>query len=199
MRKFNLQKGIQIENSKIKITIVVIASLILGIGILFFIPQTHDYVVDSFLQVLFSIIWTYEALLTSYTIPLWALILISILALSTIVRFLINLQGSSKPEHLSYREDFIYGANWRWKWSRNEISNIQCYCPKCDSLLVYDDSSCHTRYTDVTKTDFICQNCESQLVTSIHGGNKNYAINAVKREIERRIRTNEYKINLHKS
>ena len=176
-----------------------IASLILGIGILFFIPQTHDYVVDSFLQVLFSIIWTYEALLTSYTIPLWALILISILALSTIVRFLINLQGSSKPEHLSYKEDFIYGANWRWKWTKNEVSNIQCYCPKCDSLLVYDDSSCHTRYTDVTKTDFICQNCESQLVTSIHGGNKNYAINAVKREIERRIRTNEYKINLHKS
>lgn len=199
MRKFNLKKGIQIENSKIKITIVVIASLILGIGILFFIPQTHDYVVDSFLQIWFGIIWTYEALLTSYTVPLWVLIIISVLALTTIIRFLINLQGSSKPEHLSYKEDFIYGANWRWKWTKNEVSNIQCYCPKCDSLLVYDDSSCHTRYTDVTKTDFICQNCESQLVTSIHGGNKNYAINAVKREIERRIRTNEYKINLHKS
>ena len=193
MRKFNLQKGIQIENSKIKITIVVIASLILGIGILFFIPQTHDYVVDSFLQILFGIIWVYEALLTSYNIPLWALILISILALTTAVKFLINLQSSSKPEHFTYKEDFIYGAKWRWKWSRNEISNIQCYCPKCDSILVYDDSSCHTRYTDVTKTDFICQNCESKLVTSIHGGNKNYAINAVKREIERRIRTNEYK------
>ena len=199
MRKFNLQKGIQIENSKIKITMVVIASLILGIGILFFIPQTHDYVIDSFLQIWFGIIWTYEALLTSYTVPLWVLIIISVLALTTTIRFLINLQSNTKPEHLSYKEDFIYGANWRWKWTKNEVSNIQCYCPKCDSLLVYDDSSCHTRYTDVTKTDFICQNCESQLVTSIHGGNKNYAINAVKREIERRIRTNEYKINLHKS
>ncbi len=199
MRKFNLQKGIQIENSKIKITIVVIASLILGIGILFFIPQTHDYVVDSFLQIWFGIIWTYEALLTSYTVPLWVLIIISVLALTTIIRFLINLQSNTKPEHLSYKEDFIYGANWRWKWTKNEIVNVECYCPKCDSVLVYDESSCHTRYTDVAKTDFICENCNSQLVTTIHGGNKKYAINAIKREIERRIRTEEYKSTINKS
>jgi RNase P subunit RPR2 len=106
---------------------------------------------------------------------------------------------NSKPEFITYVEDFIYGTKWRWKWEKEEVTNIQCYCPKCDAILVYDDRSSHTKYTDVSKTDFICQNCDSQIVTSIHGGNKNYALSAVKREIERRIRTNEYKTTLEKN
>ena len=100
---------------------------------------------------------------------------------------------STKAEYTKYVEDSIYNAKWRWKWTKDEIINIECYCPKCDSLLVYDDSSCHTKYTELVKTDFICENCKSQIVTSIHGGNKKYAMNTIKREIQRRIRTEEYK------
>mgnify|MGYP003516700603 CR=1 FL=1 len=50
----------------------------------------------------------------------------------------------------------------------------------------------NSRFTEIDE-EFICENCNSQIVSTIHGGNKNYAINAVKREIERRIRTEEYK------
>ena len=121
------------------------------------------------------------------------------MALIFIIKFFIDFKISSKPEHLTYIEDSVYGAKWRWKWTKDEISDIQCYCPKCDAILVYDDRSSHTKYTDVPKTDFICQNCDSQIITSIHGGNKNYALSAVKREIERRIRTNEYKNTLEKN
>lgn len=96
---------------------------------------------------------------------------------------------------MTYIEDFIYGTKWKWKWEKENISNIQCYCPKCDAILIYDDTSKDTKHTELSKTDFICENCNSSIVTTIHGGNKNYAINAVKREIERRIRTNEYKKN----
>jgi hypothetical protein len=143
--------------------------------------------------------WLYESLLSSYTLPLWLLLIISFLALISIVKFFMNFKITSKPEHFTYTEDLVYGAKWRWKWAKDEIVNIECYCPKCDSLLVYDDSSCHTKYTEVVKTDFICENCKSQIVTSIHGGNKKYAINAVKREIQRRIRTEEYKTLINKS
>ena len=111
----------------------------------------------------------------------------------TVIRFFLNFPNNSKPEYITYIEDFIYGTKWRWKWIKDEISDIQCYCPKCDAVLLYDDRSSHTKYTDVSKTDFICQNCDSKIVTTIHGGNKNYALGAVKREIQRRIRTNEYK------
>ena len=127
------------------------------------------------------------------------LLIISVLALITIIKILLLFTKSTKAEYTKYVEDSIYNAKWRWKWTKDEIINIECYCPKCDSLLVYDDSSCHTKYTELVKTDFICENCKSQIVTSIHGGNKKYAINAIKREIQRRIRTEEYKIVISKS
>jgi hypothetical protein len=121
------------------------------------------------------------------------LLIISVLALITIIKILLLFTKSTKAEYTKYVEDSIYNAKWRWKWTKDEIINIECYCPKCDSLLVYDDSSCHTKYTELVKTDFICENCKSQIVTSIHGGNKKYAMNTIKREIQRRIRTEEYK------
>lgn len=121
------------------------------------------------------------------------LLIISVLALITIIKNLLLFTKSTKAEYTKYVEDSIYNAKWRWKWTKDEIINIECYCPKCDSLLVYDDSSCHTKYTELVKTDFICENCKSQIVTSIHGGNKKYAMNTIKREIQRRIRTEEYK------
>ena len=150
---------------------------------------------NTILQLQLSMTWLYETLLSSYTLPLWLLLTISFLSLISIVKFFMNFEITSKPEHFSYTEDLVYGAKWKWKWTKDEVSDIQCYCPKCDAILIYDDRSSHTKYTDVSKTDFICENCNSQIITSIHGGNKKYAINAVKREIERRIRTNEYKMN----
>lgn len=140
----------------------------------------------------------YNILLISYALPIWALLIISSLALITIIKFLLLFTNNTKAEYTQYIEDSIYDAKWRWKWAKDEIINIECYCPKCDSLLVYDDSSCHTKYTEVVKTDFICENCKSKIITSIYGGNKKYAINAVKREIQRKIRTEEYKIVIHK-
>ena len=121
------------------------------------------------------------------------LLIISVLAFITIIKILLLFTNNKKAEYTKYVEDSIYNAKWRWKWTKDEIINIECYCPKCDSLLVYDDSSCHTKYTELVKTDFICENCKSQIVTSIHGGNKKYAMNTIKREIQRRIRTEEYK------
>lgn len=109
------------------------------------------------------------------------------------IKIFINLKKGSKLDYLTYKEDFIYKAKWKWNWEKNSITNIQCYCPNCNNLLVYDDRSCHTKSTELTKTDFICETCNSQIISTIHGGNKNYAINLVKREIERRIRTEEYK------
>ena len=176
-----------------KIALFLITSLIIAGVALFFIPQTHEYVANFLTLSFDSAIWLYYILLTSYSLPIWVLLIISTLAIITIVRFLLLLTNSSKEEFTKYVEDSIYGAKWRWKWTKDEIINIECYCPKCDSLLVYDDSSCHTKYTELVKTDFICENCKSQIVTSIHGGNKKYAMNTIKREIQRRIRTEEYK------
>ncbi len=144
-------------------------------------------------QIQYILEWLYKELLTTYTLPLWLILIISIFASIYIAKLLLSIKFKSKPEYTAYTQDFIYGTNWKWKWEKEEISDIQCYCPKCDAILIYDDTLSNIKHTELSKTDFICENCNSNIVTTIHGGNKNYAINAVKREIERRIRTDEYK------
>ncbi len=181
------------ENSFKSIRNGAIASVIAGI-ILLAVPVLRGYVV-SFLSWLWSrVVWCWGALVASYSLPGWAWLLIFILAFVGLINIYLSLKGESEePEFKSYIEDFVYGAKWRWSWVGNQISNVWCFCPRCDATLVYDDSSCRNLYSDVNKTDFICENCGHSVVASITGGNKDYATSAIRREIERRVRTGEYK------
>ena len=72
---------------------------------------------NTILQLQLSMTWLYETLLSSYTLPLWLLLTISFLALISILKFFMNFEITSKPEHFSYTEDLVYGAKWKWKWS----------------------------------------------------------------------------------
>lgn len=121
---------------------------------------------------------------SSYSVPGWALFLLSIVALPAIVQLLSSLRKNPDPPHTSYTEDTIYGAKWRWRWNGSDISNLWCFCPRCDSELVYNDIS-------YGKTDFICEHCSHSVVASVTGGDKGYAISSVQREIRRRVRTNQ--------
>lgn len=181
------------ENSFISIRNATIASVIAGV-ILLAVPVLRGYVVSFLSWVWSGVVWCWDVLVESYSLPGWAWLLIFIFALIGLINIYLAFKGESEePEFKSYVEDFIYGAKWRWSWIGNQISNVWCFCPRCDATLVYDDSSCHSFYSDVNKTDFICENCSRDVVASISGGNKDYATSAVEREISRRIRTGEYK------
>jgi len=181
------------ENSVKSIRNGAIASVIAGI-ILLAIPVLRGYVGSFFSWLWSGIIWCWEVLIVSYSLPGWAWLFIFILALVGVVNIYLAVKGESEePEFKSYVEDFIHGVKWRWSWVGNQISNVWCFCPRCDATLVYDDSSCRSLYSDVNKTDFICENCGHSVVASITGGNKDYATSAIRREIDRRIRTGEYK------
>ena len=181
------------ENSFISIRNATIASVIAGV-ILLVVPVLRGYVV-SFLSWIWSgIIWGWEALIDSYSLPGWAWLLILILALIGLANIYLSIKGKpQESEFKLYIEDFIHGAKWRWSWSGNRISNAWCFCPRCDATLVYDDSSCRSFYSNIRKTDFICENCSRSVITSIIGGDKDYVIGAIEREIGRRVRTGEYK------
>lgn len=181
------------ENSFKSIRNGTIASVIAG-GVLLVIPVLRGYVV-SFLSWLWSgVLWCWSALVASYSLPGWVWIFIFTLAFVGGVNIYLALKGKSEePEFKSYTEDSIYSAKWRWNWVGKQISDVWCFCPRCDATLVYDDSSC--RYiSEISKTDFICENCGHHVVASIPGGDKDYAISAIRREIDRRVRTSEYKI-----
>ena len=162
------------------------------------IEKTQEYFIISSSWFSQAIFWLENTQITPYNYPVWILLLASIFGLISLFTIFMLIKKTSKLDYTTYTEDSVYGAKWKWKWHKNQITNLQCYCPNCSSVLVYDDTSSNTRYTDVSKTDFICESCKSKLITSIHGGNKNYAFNAVKREIERRIRLDEYKLNISK-
>lgn len=182
-----------IEKSYISIRDGIIASVIAGV-ILLAVPALREYAA-SFLGWLWSgVVWCWEALIASYSLPGWAWLAIFILALVGLINIYLVIRGEAEePEFKSYIEDFIHGTKWRWSWAGNSISNVWCYCLHCDATLVYDDSSCRDLYSDVNKTDFICENCSHGVIATITGGSKDYATGVIKREIDRRIRTGEYK------
>ena len=180
--------------SLISIRNATIASVIAGV-ILMLLPELRGYFFNFLVSFGSGVIWCWEALFDSYSLPGWALLLISLLALIGLINIFISIrQESEEPEFKSYVEDFIHGAIWRWDWAGERIANIWCFCPRCDATLVYDDSSHDSFYsTRASKTDFICENCNGNVVASISGGDKDYAKAAVKREVDRRIRTGKYK------
>ena len=171
----------------------VIASLIAGV-ILLMIPAVKEYFVRFILWLWYGLLWCWEALVLSYSLPGWALFILVLFAVAGItiigvaVVSLIGKASVDEPWHASYVKDTIYGVEWRWRWVENRISDLWCYCPRCDAILVYNDRSHFYE-----KTDFICENCNHSVITSITGGDKAYALEAVTREIDRRIRTGSAK------
>lgn len=134
-------------------------------------------------------------LAADYQAPGWILVICCGIIIITIVRFalkIIRKTTASVPAHLSYTTDYFRGAKWRWDWFGDNISQLWCFCPSCDSELVYDDSSCNDilRRSE-PRTDFICEHCGHTRVASVPGGPKRYALSAIEREIRRKIRTGE--------
>jgi hypothetical protein len=128
-----------------------------------------------------------------YSVPGWTLTILGLLALITIVRIVIGLLANPAAPHTSYVEDILFGAKWRWSWSGGGISNLWCFCPACDSELVYDDSSARRFHAyEEPKTLFICEHCNRNVIGRIDGGDKKYALSAVEREIRRRVRTGQH-------
>jgi predicted RNA-binding Zn-ribbon protein involved in translation (DUF1610 family) len=170
----------------------VIAALIAA-GIISIVKPLRSYAF-AFAKWLWSIItWCWGVLFASYALPGWAWIIILVLTLMGVVHLCLYFRGETpEPEFKAYTEDYIFGALWRWQWAGNKIFNTWCFCPHCDGQLVYDDSSCRNFLADIKKTNFICENC-GQIMASVRGGDKRYAVSAAEREILRRIRTDEYK------
>lgn len=162
---------------------------------LFFFPDIRGLVGQFVLWVWSGGVWLWGALNASYSMSGWAWLVIGTFGLIGILNIYYGLRGDSEePEWKTYIEDRMYGAIWRWCWAGNSIQNLWCFCPGCDATLVYDDSSCRFGGLTEPKTDFICENCRGGTkVSSIKGGSRYYAVGAIEREIQRRIRTGEYK------
>ena len=169
----------------------VISAVIAGI-ILMIVPAIREHVVRFLSWLWLGVLWCWGALVSSYSLPGWVWLVVFAFTILGAIDIFVDIKNAisktesiSKPDYTSYVEDSMFGAKWRWRWEGNAISDLCCFCPRCDGNLVYN--------YQFGETEFLCENCNHAVRAVIHGGDKYYALGAVEREIGRRIRTGEYK------
>jgi len=168
----------------------VIASLIAA-ALISILEPLRNYARSLLSWMWSALVWLYDALLASYALPGWVWLIILFFALIGLLEVYHAVRPESGAEYSEYTEDKMHGAIWRWRWVGNAVSNLWCYCPNCDATLVYINQSI-LDYRIAPKADFLCENCNS-IITTIISGDKDYALGVIEREIERRVRTGEYK------
>ena len=97
-----------------------------------------------------SVSWMWAMLLSSHSIPGWAILVVGLLALFGLIIIGILLKetlqgtedprGSKGPLFRNYTEDMLDGVRWRWRWTGNRTADLWCFCPTCDAQLVYNES-----------------------------------------------------------
>jgi hypothetical protein len=179
------------ENHTVRdgIIVAVVSALILGaityaLGL---IP-----VLFSWLGNLFSNIWNFISL-TTIVVPLWGLILLAILSLPTVYRIVQPMfrHKSNEPSLLKYKQDTFFNVIWRWSYNYDDepiLDTINCFCPQCDTRLVYSKEG----FAYNVKLHVFCETCQKRLA-SFDTDDVNYVRAKVARQVDRKIRTNEWK------
>ena len=121
---------------------------------------------------------------------IWILIFLVILFLA----LLVLLYSFLKPKYLSYKEDEFYNLKWKWIWRKGKVVSLWAYCPDCDSSLICDDESCknHNNLKDKI-TFFICHNCNESEKGRVVGGNREYVLKIIEREIIKKVSKGDFK------
>ena len=173
----------------------IIVTVVGGLILSAILPKSRGFLVEAMSWTWAGVSWIWAALISHYLIPGWALLIIGLLALAGLVQLCVVLWPQNEPAYKNYTEDMLYGAKWRWSWNGSQISNLWCFCPRCDAQLVYGEDYFHK------ETDFVCERCPpdgTDLPRQSHGrvvatvsGDRHYVVGAVEREILRRIRTSE--------
>ncbi len=124
---------------------------------------------------------------TTADVPVWLIIFLVAGLIPTVRKFVGFVLRTRKPSFRDYREGNFIGAKWRWDYCGNEPVNLWCYCPRCDTRLVY---SPEYHLYSASRTHFNCEACNSEVFCET--GDKDYAIAKVSRLIERNIRIGEW-------
>jgi len=98
------------------------------------------------------------------------------------------------PEFYAYNKDQFFNAVWRWSYGGNGLpTDAASFCPNCDMQLMYHEDHGAYRAAGLTNTILFCDRCNER-ITDVEG-DYDHLERRVLREIERKVRTNEYKRN----
>ena len=172
----------------------IIASVVSGLLLAAIFSPTFRKWISLFITTTWKLITgTWDYLLASVAVPrcvLGLLILLSLVTLFRAVRPLFKSQAVAEPTWQSYTQDEFFGMVWRWdNYSRDPINSMRAFCPRCDTMLVYSE---HVWSSDLaSSTLFTCDTCGRQIAEL--EGSMSHVLGKIGRQIERKVRTGEWK------
>lgn len=138
----------------------------------------------------------WQFMILDISIPIYLLILLILftsLNLIPLIKFILHKKKlGSIPSFISFNSLVFQGVKWKWNYSNHDdswsIGEVTGYCPICMTRLI-TNSLIHNRSVHV---EFFCDNCEKR--QGFFEGTEDLAIDRVKREIERLIDTEKWKL-----
>lgn len=147
-------------------------------------------------------VWLWTIISTTAAIPRWLLI-VGIPALLVAIPVATFFTPKKGPKYVQYKKDNIFGIDWFWKWNppnRNQseykLNDLLPRCPKCKSILSINDYDHRLVYcvTDSCRWSWPMASCRyhpSHERDVIDHSSRLYE--RVRKEIDRRIQTGEWK------
>ncbi|MFA6180396.1 MAG: hypothetical protein WC696_12360 [Candidatus Methylopumilus sp.] len=161
----------------------VIAGLFVAaiLGAVSFIPGAFKWVVA-----IATDLWSH--LRGTSEFPNWSLYLLALMSIHTFVHWTARVTKPKGPSVASYNHDTFLGLKWRWSYISGHPENAWAFCPHCDTVLVYFEVG--SRFDPDRNTVLTCETCNRDLLR--HEGDKDYLVQKIHRQIDRKIRTGEW-------
>lgn len=170
------------DNKHSSITSQVIAGVVVAaiVGAVSFIPGVFKWLVE-----VASSIWSH--IFGTSELPNWSLYLMALMSIHTLVYWIARITKPKGPRVTEYNQDTFLGVTWRWSYISGRPSNAWAFCPQCDTVLVYTESS---RFDPHQQTVLTCETCNRDVLH--HDGDKDYLVDKIHRQIDRKIRSGEW-------
>lgn len=146
----------------------------------------------GFLPLLWGVVkattlWVVALLLFKIPIPVWLFIPLMVATVPTVVLVASRFRKPRGPIYLDYKEDEFSSVIWRWSYMSNgKIDHVWCFCPADDTMLVFK----LPRYVNTAPT-IECETCGTVYIR--YDGSQENLISAIKRQIDRKIRSGEWR------
>lgn len=132
----------------------------------------------------------------SVQIPIWLLYVLAGGCLVLVVRVILSLLSSGGPTWRDYTQDtfpVLGDMVWRWDYVHGKPFDVWCYCPNDDTKLVYStrQGNRYSLHRNELITRVTCETCGKTYPPVL--GDVPYIVNAARRQIDRKLRTGEWK------
>jgi hypothetical protein len=134
----------------------------------------------------------FEWLGSSQSVPTWLLCLLVLLSVILVTTVWLKIRAANRgPSRDDYTEDEFDGLVWRWHYGfSGSIENPWCFCPSCDSILVYREDSGDVYVGRKPTVHFTCERCGVHRGTL--DGDRAYIVARIQRLIDRKLRVGEW-------